>query len=254
MNYRSKRVILVCLLVAIVGIAGCSAGGGGADATTTEPTGQDATSPEAETAADEDVGDVSNGTTENGTTTANGTATNDTAAGNLTASNATDTGNESDLGVRVGETLFEGQYVTVLGNGTVVDRNGVIVGNVSVAKGAQQNGGFDNVTIARNGTVFGQDGEVVGQVEVDEVCPTADENGYFFDGDFVDVSGASGDVFFDDQNDTFVDLNVLEDDQGAGDDGFQDVRIAQNGTVVNQQGEVVGRVDLSETCQGGTAD
>lgn len=153
-----------------------------------------------------------------------------------------------EAGTDNSEYLFGGG-VNVSSNGSVYNDNDDVIGNVSIVDDNQQGGdGFFDVNVYENGTVVNEEGDVVGEVEINEVCPTANEDGYFFDGNYVNVSGANGDVFFDNQDDSFVDLRIVDDSQGASDDGFQNVRVAANGTVVNQQGETVGQVEVSQNC------
>ncbi len=142
-----------------------------------------------------------------------------------------------------------GAYVNVSANGTVFDEDDAVVGNVSIVDDNQAGGdGFFDVNIYENGTVVDRNGSTVGEVEIGEVCPTATDDGLLFEGNYVNVSGASGDVFFDNQDDTFVDLRIVDDSQGASDDGFQNVRIYENGTVVSQNGTEVGQVEYSQSC------
>ena len=152
-------------------------------------------------------------------------------------------GNESAL-------LFGGQPVNVSVNGTVSNAEGGFLGNVSIVDDNQQGGdGFTDVNIFENGTVVNESGATVGQVEVNEVCPTVSQDGeFFFTGDTVDISGAEGNALFDNGSDSFVDFNILEDNQGD-QPGFENVTVATNGSVINQEGEVVGQIQTNQRCQ-----
>ena len=229
----SKRIVGVCLLALLVTFAGCGGGGGGG--------GGNGETTAAETTAEETtiVGNETTMASNETTTVGNET----TMAGNGTEDGAAN--GTSDL-------LFN-TSVNVSTNGSVYGPDDEFLGNVSIVDDNQQGGdGFFDVNIYENGTVVDQQGEVVGQVEVNEVCPTPSQNGeFYFNGDSVDVSGAQGDVFFDNQDDTFVDLNIIEDNQGQ-QNGFENVRIATNGSVINEQGDVVGQVEVNQNCPAAT--
>lgn len=200
-----------------------------------------------------DVNIYSNGTVVNeGGDVVGQVEVNETATGatNQTTT-AAGTGNATNASA-----LFGGEPVNVGANGTVTDASDEIVANVSILHDNQQGGdGFTDVTVYRNGTVVNETGDVVGDVEVNSVCPSVSEDGsgeFYFDGDLVDISGATGDVFFDNQDDTFVDVNILENQQNESGD-FQDVRVATNGSVVNESGDVVGQVEFDQRCPSATA-
>ena len=179
----------------------------------------------------------------------NGTVVNETGAVvgqvEVTEANRTtgQTGNQSAL-------LFGGQPVNVSVNGSVVNNDGEFLGNVSIVDNNQQGGdGFFDVNIYENGTVVNESGDVVGQVEVNELCPTASQDSEFFlNGDSVDISGAEGDLIFDNGSDSLIDFNIIEDNQGD-QPGFENVTVATNGSVINQQGEVVGQIQTNQRCQ-----
>lgn len=219
---------MVCLLAGLIALAGCAGnGGGGGDGETTDT----ATTEEMTKTAENESGAGENDTMGNETMTMNGT--------NVSA--------ESNF-------LFNSQLVNVSANGTVTGENETFLGNVTIVDDNQQGGdGFFDVQIYQNGTVVNDQGEVVGEVEIEEVCPTPSQNSEFFlNGDTVDVSGANGDVLFDNGDDTFIDVTILEDNQGQ-EEGFQNVQIATNGSVVNQEGEVVGQVQMNQNCAAANA-
>ena len=269
----SKRIVLACLLVALVGLAGCGGNGGSGAANATEPA---ATTAANDTGATNDTTNDTNITTNDTNVTTNDTnvttndtniTTNDTNVTtndtNVTTNDTNVTTNDTnvttnatnDTGTNDSEFLFTGtgdDELNVSANGTVYNDNGEVLGNVSIVDDNQQGGdGFFDVNIYDNGTVVNQQGEVVGQVEINEVCPRAvetNDDGFLFDGSVVNVSGANGDVFLDNQDDTFVDLQIIDDSQSPSDNGFENVRISRNGSVYAENGTQVGQVEPTEQC------
>lgn len=224
-NVVSARVAMVCVVALMVGLAGC--GGGGSNGTGT--TGAETTAA---------------GTTNGVDTTGGGAPTDETTTDGTTNETTTGTSN----GNQDADMLFGGRTVSIQ-NGSIMNES-TFLGNATILESNQDGDNLTDVRLSKNGTAINQEGEIVGEVQVYELCPTVSGDGeFYFGGDAVNVSaGAVGNVYQEGQQDTYVDLNVTANNETGLEPGLTNVRLATNGSIINETGAVVGQFEINPRC------